>query len=86
MEEPKEVTINPKNKYECSLGCRYLRKYSGTANAVWYCELYGSKLLLQFIENEYSIHRHCKCDGTYLFTIEVKEDIGLKAQDDMSTL
>jgi hypothetical protein len=72
MKETKEVTVEPKNQFECGLGCRFLRRYDSTAEGAWWCTLFSTKLFFQ--KETLLIHRTAKCDGSYLFTMRVPED------------
>jgi hypothetical protein len=72
MQETKEVTINPKSQWECGLECPFLRRYDSTREGTWWCTLYSTKLM--FLTEQLLIHRTPKCDGTYLFTMEVPND------------
>jgi hypothetical protein len=72
MKEKKEVTIRPKNEFECGLDCQYLRKYDSLLGGHFFCILFSTKLPL--IADATEIHRAPKCDGTYLFTMKVPDD------------
>ena len=67
MQETKEAIVEVKNAYECGLGCHFLRRFDSVLGGKWWCNLYDSKLSLS---TDNIIHRHPKCDGTYLFTMK----------------
>jgi hypothetical protein len=66
--ETKEITVEPKNKFECGLNCNFLRRFDGILGGTWWCNLYSDKLI--YIKDQEILHRHSKCDGSYLFTME----------------
>jgi hypothetical protein len=68
MDETKEITIRTRNQFECDLDCPYLRRFDSSSKGTWWCNLYNSRLL--FMKKEYLIHRHSRCNKTYLFTMK----------------
>jgi hypothetical protein len=71
MKESKTVTVEPKNKFECGLGCAYLRRYESSRTA-WYCSLFNDRFL--YLEEKEIIHRAAKCVGSHLFTMRIPND------------